>query len=184
VYARVRTRASGRVRVTKQMTRLPRAMHPCYFQRSPRVIFRQGAHKNVRDRTHERKKNERSKGGIALLLSGYCAPAEDDVPDFHELGVDIERQFHELDGLDDAIFIDGWFLGAALSSLDDGAGRSRRASRADDRWDDSIQQSHVISFCLSLLSYRFIFIRATREISSCIRVMNNDLKENDCFNNR
>ncbi|RLU21014.1 hypothetical protein DMN91_007630 [Ooceraea biroi] len=39
--------------------------------------------------------------------TGYCAPAEDDVPDFHELGVDIERQFHELSGLDDAIFIDG-----------------------------------------------------------------------------
>ncbi|XP_032691529.1 zinc finger protein 143-like isoform X2 [Odontomachus brunneus] len=39
--------------------------------------------------------------------TGYCAPAEDDVPDFHELGADIERQFHELSALDDAIFIDG-----------------------------------------------------------------------------
>ncbi|XP_014478283.1 PREDICTED: zinc finger protein 143-like [Dinoponera quadriceps] len=39
--------------------------------------------------------------------AGYCAAAEDDVPDFHELGADIERQFHELSALDDAIFIDG-----------------------------------------------------------------------------
>ncbi|KAL6264036.1 hypothetical protein P5V15_004117 [Pogonomyrmex californicus] len=38
---------------------------------------------------------------------GYCAPAEGDVPDFHELGADIERQFHELNALNDAIFIDG-----------------------------------------------------------------------------
>jgi len=59
------------------------------------------------ERTRGTRVSERSKGGIALLLSGYCASAEDDVPDFHELGVDIERQFHELDGLDDAIFIDG-----------------------------------------------------------------------------
>lgn len=39
------------------------------------------------------------------IVAGYCA--EDDVPDFHELGADIERQFHELSALDDAIFIDG-----------------------------------------------------------------------------
>nr|XP_012221328.1 PREDICTED: zinc finger protein 76-like isoform X1 [Linepithema humile] len=39
--------------------------------------------------------------------TGYCAPAEDDVPDFHELDADIERQFHELSALNDAIFIDG-----------------------------------------------------------------------------
>ncbi|XP_011638155.1 zinc finger protein 189-like [Pogonomyrmex barbatus] len=38
---------------------------------------------------------------------GYCAPAEGDGPDFHELGADIERQFHELNALNDAIFIDG-----------------------------------------------------------------------------
>ncbi|XP_071565388.1 uncharacterized protein [Temnothorax nylanderi] len=37
--------------------------------------------------------------------TGFCVPAEDDVPDFHEL--DIERQFHELSALNDAIFIDG-----------------------------------------------------------------------------
>jgi len=39
--------------------------------------------------------------------TGYCTPAEGEVPDFHELGVDIERQFHELNALNDAIFIDG-----------------------------------------------------------------------------
>ncbi|XP_029660453.1 zinc finger protein 16-like isoform X2 [Formica exsecta] len=39
--------------------------------------------------------------------TGYCASAEDDIPDFHDLGADIERQFHELSALDDAIFIDG-----------------------------------------------------------------------------
>ncbi|KAL0116796.1 hypothetical protein PUN28_010012 [Cardiocondyla obscurior] len=39
---------------------------------------------------------------------GYnCIPTEDDVPDFHELSVDIERQFHELSAFNDAIFIDG-----------------------------------------------------------------------------
>jgi len=42
-----------------------------------------------------------------LLVAGFCVPAEDDVPDFHELGADIERQFHELSALNDAIFIDG-----------------------------------------------------------------------------
>ncbi|XP_011874172.1 PREDICTED: uncharacterized protein LOC105565518 [Vollenhovia emeryi] len=39
--------------------------------------------------------------------TGYRAFTEDDVPDFHELGADIERHFHELGGLNDAIFIDG-----------------------------------------------------------------------------
>ncbi|GAB1863762.1 Zinc finger protein gli4-like isoform x3 protein [Camponotus japonicus] len=38
--------------------------------------------------------------------TGYCASAEDDMPDFHDLGADIEQQFHELSALDDAIFID------------------------------------------------------------------------------
>ncbi|XP_036145676.1 uncharacterized protein LOC105834863 [Monomorium pharaonis] len=38
-------------------------------------------------------------------VAGYCnVPVDDDVPDFDELGADIERQFHELN---DAIFIDG-----------------------------------------------------------------------------
>ncbi|KAG5335509.1 GLIS3 protein, partial [Acromyrmex charruanus] len=37
--------------------------------------------------------------------TGFCVTAEDDVPDFHELGADIERQFHELSALNDAIFI-------------------------------------------------------------------------------
>lgn len=41
-----------------------------------------------------------------LLVTGYL-PAEDNVPDFHELGGDIERHFHELNALNDAIFIDG-----------------------------------------------------------------------------
>ncbi|XP_078042980.1 uncharacterized protein LOC144473200 [Augochlora pura] len=36
--------------------------------------------------------------------AGYC---EDDVPDFQELGSDIEQQFLELSNLDDAVFIDG-----------------------------------------------------------------------------
>nr|XP_033332836.1 zinc finger protein GLI2-like [Megalopta genalis]XP_033332838.1 zinc finger protein GLI2-like [Megalopta genalis] len=36
--------------------------------------------------------------------AGYC---EDDVPDFQELGSDIEQQFLELTNLDDAVFIDG-----------------------------------------------------------------------------
>lgn len=40
-------------------------------------------------------------------VAGFCVPAEDDVPDFHDLGADIERQFHELGALNDAIFIDG-----------------------------------------------------------------------------
>jgi len=41
------------------------------------------------------------------LITGFCMTAEDDVPDFHELDADIERQFHELSALNDAIFI-GW----------------------------------------------------------------------------
>lgn len=36
--------------------------------------------------------------------TGFCVTAED-VPDFHELDADIERQFHELSALNDAIFI-------------------------------------------------------------------------------
>ena len=32
---------------------------------------------------------------------------EDEVPDFQELGSDIEQQFLELSNLDDAVFIDG-----------------------------------------------------------------------------
>ncbi|XP_053984735.1 Krueppel homolog 1-like [Hylaeus volcanicus] len=36
--------------------------------------------------------------------TGYC---EEDVPDFQELGSDIEQQFLELSSLDDAVFIDG-----------------------------------------------------------------------------
>ncbi|XP_043250520.1 protein sister of odd and bowel-like [Colletes gigas] len=36
--------------------------------------------------------------------AGYC---EEDVPDFQELGSDIEQQFLELSSLDDAVFIDG-----------------------------------------------------------------------------
>ena len=39
------------------------------------------------------------------LITGFCMTAEDDVPDFHELDADIERQFHELSALNDAIFI-------------------------------------------------------------------------------
>ncbi|XP_029156247.1 zinc finger and SCAN domain-containing protein 21-like isoform X2 [Nylanderia fulva] len=39
--------------------------------------------------------------------TGYCASAEDDIPDFHNLDADIERQFQELSAFDDAIFIDG-----------------------------------------------------------------------------
>lgn len=51
---------------------------------------------------------EREKKKVVIgIVSGYCASAEDDIPDFHDLGADIERQFHELSALDDAIFIDG-----------------------------------------------------------------------------
>ncbi|XP_066581802.1 zinc finger protein GLI1-like [Prorops nasuta] len=37
-------------------------------------------------------------------ISGYC---EDDVPDFQNLGSDIEQQFLELSNIDNAVFIDG-----------------------------------------------------------------------------
>lgn len=60
------------------------------------------------------RQSERKKAVIAIV-SGYCASAEDDMPDFHDLGADIEQQFHELSALDDAIFID-WFPSAGESS--------------------------------------------------------------------
>lgn len=63
-------------------------------------------HERARER--EGGENERkAPSSAALLVAGYCMSVEEDVPDFHELGTDIERQFHELNALNDAIFIDG-----------------------------------------------------------------------------
>lgn len=42
---------------------------------------------------------------IFFFFTGY--QVEDEVPDFQELGSDIEQQFFELSSLDDAVFIDG-----------------------------------------------------------------------------
>lgn len=56
--------------------------------------------------TIRKRKTEKEKIVIGII-PGFCASAEDNIPDFHDLDADIERQFHELSALDDAIFIDG-----------------------------------------------------------------------------